>query len=85
MIADQDSDIALTESGNDALNIVHCNRIYASERLVQHHELGICDKRACYLETPALATRQRVSLALAQAFDAQFIEQSFKTFIPFRL
>ena len=61
MVSDEDADILVAKLSYDALNILHCNRVDTSERLVKHNELRVNGQTASDLSTTTLTTREAVT------------------------
>src|SRR5262245_33053023 len=78
MVGDQNPDIACAQVADDALDVEDGDRVYASERLVQQHELWLCRKCPRDLHAAPLAARQTLSEAVADMADVQLVEQRFE-------
>jgi hypothetical protein len=53
------SDAARAQEADDALDLDHCDRVDAGERLVEQDKARLRGQRARDLDAPALAARQR--------------------------
>ena len=47
---------AMPQIGNNLLDVMHCNRINTSKRLVEQHELRIADERPRNFQSASLTT-----------------------------
>ena len=61
----EDTDVAVFESPHHMLYLFDGNRVDTSKGFVEHDELRVDSKTACYLRTTAFATRQLVAKILA--------------------
>src|SRR5213078_2199109 len=60
VVRDEDPDAALAQPADDLLDVADRDRVDARERLVEQQVLRRRDERACDLEPPPLAARERV-------------------------
>ena len=68
MVGDEDADIFVAKLSYDALDILHCNRVDTSERLVKHNELRVNSQTASDLSTTALTTREAITCVRTYLF-----------------
>src|SRR5438046_9023008 len=75
VIGNQNSDSAIAQIQNHALNIVDGLRVDARKRFVEKDELGLCCQRASNLSPAPLATGQRIAARVANMLNAELLEQ----------
>ena len=75
MVGDDDADILVFERGDDRLDVLHGDRVHASERLVEQDEGRVDRHGACDLGTAPLAARELDAQALAHLLQAELLDE----------
>src|SRR5574344_1458294 len=75
MVGDEDAYVPVLEFPHDILNVLNSNGVHASERLIEHDELGVYGQAARYLGTAAFTTGELRALVLAHLLQAKLIYQ----------
>src|SRR4051812_6592511 len=82
VVGDEHADAAILQMHDEIANIVDCDRIDASERLVEQNVRGVSGKRSGNFHTPALASGKGDGRSFAYMgyaeFDHQLFDQGFE-------
>ena len=74
MVGDQYADAAVLEVADDALDVVHGDRVDPGEGLIQQNKIRIRGQASRDLGAPALAAGQAHAHAVANVVDVEFLE-----------
>src|SRR5204862_2920021 len=85
VVGDQYADAAVSQAGDDGLDIVYGDRVHAGERLVQEHELRVGHEGARDLEPSALSSGELERLLAPQVLDGEFVEHPLEPRRPLGL
>src|SRR5690606_32350337 len=76
-VGDQHADAAVAQVADDALDIVHGDRVDTGKRLVQQDEVRVGGQAAGDLGAAALAAGEAHAEAVADVGDVEFLQQFF--------
>lgn len=81
VVGDEDADVLGPEFGDDALDVFHRNGVNTRKRLIKQDETGVSGQGAGDLRSAALAAGERISVAAAYFFQAEFFDQPFQLLV----
>ena len=81
VVGDQHADVVLDQLVDDLLDIADRQRVDPGKRLIEQQKTRRIDQRAGDLGTAAFSPREGDSLAIADRFDIEHIQQLFNPFI----
>ena len=85
MVSDQYTNTALFQVANDALDVVHGNRVHAGEGFIQQNEIRVRGQAAGNFRPAPFAAGQAHAQGIANVGDMEFLEQAFHALVTFRL
>ena len=79
MVGDEDADVLLPQLCYDRLDVLDGDRVYTSERFIEHDELRVDGQTASYLSTTAFASREPITLVCPYLLEAKLSDELFES------